>query len=71
MPAEAVNEVAGKIAEFVRQNVPKHLIGDYRFVNNLASMPVLDTLVEALIDQKILTPPENGIGAEGIWMSVM
>lgn len=70
MPEETVNEIAGKVAEFVRQNIPEHLMCDYLFVNRLANMPVLDTLVEALIDKKILTPPENGIGAEGIWMSV-
>lgn len=30
----------------------------------------LEILVEELIKKGILTPPENGTGAEGIWMSV-
>jgi len=70
MPEEVVNSIASKISQFVRHNIPEHLLGDYLYVNRLANMPVLDTLVEALIDKGILIPPENGIGAEGIWMSV-
>lgn len=27
-------------------------------------------IVEALIEKGILTPPDNGIGAEGCWMSI-
>jgi hypothetical protein len=33
-------------------------------------MPILDSVVEALIEKGILTPPANRIGAEGCWMSV-
>jgi len=28
------------------------------------------TVVECLIEKGILTPPEDGIGAEGCWMGV-
>ena len=70
MPAEPVDAVASKISQFVRRNLPKHLMGDYLYVNSLANLPVLDMLVEALIDKGLLTPPENGIGAEGIWMDI-
>lgn len=70
MPEEIVNSIASKVSQFVRQNIPEHLLGDYLYVNRLANMPVLDTLVEALIDKGIFTPPENGIGAEGLWMSI-
>ena len=38
--------------------------------NILAALPILDALVEALIEKGLLVPPENGIGAEGCWMSV-
>lgn len=67
---EDAEKIAVKIAEFVRKKVPEHLRGDYMHLNFLASLPVLDTLVESLIDKGLLTPPENGIGAEGMWMYV-
>ncbi len=62
--------VAEKISALIHQIVPDYLLGEWRFVNRLANMPVLDSLVEVLIEKGVLTPPENGIGAEGCWMSV-
>lgn len=67
---ETADGVAKKIADFVKRNIPEYLRGDYNYINWLANLPVLDTLVDCLIEQGILTPPENGVGAEGIWMSV-
>ena len=63
--------VAEKIATLIKKVVPEYLLGEWRLANSLANMPVLDAVVEVLIDKGILTPPENGIGAEGCWMSVM
>lgn len=63
--------VAEKIATLIKKVVPEYLLGEWRLANCLANMPVLDAVVEVLIDKGILTPPENGIGAEGCWMSVM
>ena len=65
--AEAVAE---KIAALIKKSVPDYLLGEWGLANNLASMPILDSVVEALIEKGVLTPPENGIGAEGCWMSV-
>ena len=62
--------VAANIAELIKKSVPKHLLGEWRFANTLASLPILDSVIEALIENGILIPPENGIGAEGCWMSV-
>ena len=62
--------LAEKIAALIKKSVPDYLIGEWRLANSLASMPILDSVVEALIEKGILTPPENGIGAEGCWMSV-
>ena len=61
---------AAKISELIRNAVPEYLLGEWRFANILANMPVLDLLVEALIEQGILVPPDDGIGAEGCWMAV-
>lgn len=62
--------VAAKIAGMIRKTVPEYLLAEWGFFNDLASMPVLDNVVEALIEKKLLIPPEDGIGAEGCWMSV-
>ncbi len=65
-----VEPLVKQIAELIRSSVPDYLMAEYGFVNDLAGLPVLDTLVEALIERGILIPPENGIGAEGVWMCV-
>ena len=62
--------VAEKVAELIKKSVPDYLLGEWRFANSLASMPILDSVVEVLIEKGILTPPENGLGAEGCWMYV-
>ncbi len=63
--------VAGKLASLIKKSIPNYLLGEWKFANLLANMPVLDSVVESLIEQGILIPPEDGIGAEGCWMSVM
>ena len=62
--------VAAKVAELIKKSVPDYLLGEWRLANILASMPILDAVVECLIEKGVLTPPVNGIGAEGCWMSV-
>lgn len=62
--------VAEKIAKLIRAVVPKHLLGDWAFVNRLASLPTLDSLVEILIERGVLIPPKDSIGAEGCWVVV-
>ena len=67
---EDAKMVAEKIASLIKKSVPNYLLGEWRLANSLACMPVLDAVVECLIEKGVLTPPENGIGAEGCWMSV-
>lgn len=62
--------IAEKIAELIKKSVPDYLIGDWSYANTLAGMPLLDAIVEYLIEKGVLTPPEDGIGAEGCWMFV-
>ena len=57
--------VAAKVAGLIKKSVPDYLLGEWRLANRLASMPILDAVVECLIEKGVLTPPEDGIGAEG------
>lgn len=66
----SADSVAADIAKLIYENVPEHLLGEWQFVNDLANMPVLDSLVDLFIDKGILIQPKDGIGAEGCWMSV-
>ena len=69
LAAEA-EQVAAEIAAFIRKNIPAHLLEDYRLVNYLSESLLIGTLIDALIEEGLMTPPENGVGAEGIWMNV-
>lgn len=69
-PADTVTSIADQIAELIRSTVPEYLLEDWRFVNHLASAPLLDLIVEELIQEGVLTPPKDGIGAEGCWMMI-
>ena len=62
--------VAEKIAQLIKKSIPEYLYGEWRLANVLANLPVLDAVVECLIEKGVLTPPEDGIGAEGCWMCV-
>lgn len=66
----AAQTVAKQLSALIHKAVPDYLLGEWRFANSLANMPILDSIVEALIEKGILIPPEDGIGAEGCWMSV-
>ena len=66
----AAESIAKELAVLIKNALPDYLIGEWFFANRLAGLPMLDALVEALIARGILTPPENGIGAEGCWMEV-
>ena len=62
--------IADKLAELIKASIPEYLWGEWEFANELADLPVLEAVVEHLVEKGVLTPPENGIGAEGCWMSV-
>ena len=62
--------VAEELAALIKKSIPDYLLGEWRLANSLASMPIIDAVVECLIEKGVLTPPEDGIGAEGCWMSV-
>ncbi len=63
--------VAERIASLIKKTVPCYLLDEWRFVNTLANLPILDSVVEVLIENGVLVPPKEGIGAEGCWLSVL
>ena len=63
-------DIADQIARLIKKSIPEHLLGEWEFANGLAALPLVDGVAEYLIEKGILTPPENGIGGEGCWMSV-
>lgn len=62
--------VAKKVAKLIKESLPEHLINEWRFANLLANLPMHDAIAEHLIRKGFLTCPENGLGAEGCWMSI-
>ena len=67
---QAAEAIAKELADLIKGAIPDYLIGEWFFANSLAGLPMVDALVEALIERGILTPPKDGIGAEGCWMEV-
>lgn len=67
---EKAQVVVEKIAQLIHESVPDYLLSEWMFANTLAALPVIDSVVEVLIEKGILVPPEDGIGAEGCWMGL-
>lgn len=67
---KAALSIADQLATLIKDALPDYMMGEWRYANTLASLPMVDALVEALIARGILTPPKDGIGAEGCWMEV-
>ena len=68
--AKEAEDTAEKLSALFKKSIPEYLWGEWRYANSLANMPVLDAVVECLIEKGLLTPPENGLGAEGCYMLV-
>jgi hypothetical protein len=68
--AEEAEDTAEKLSSLFKKSIPEYLWGEWQYANSLANMPVLDAVVECLIAKGLLTPPENGLGAEGCYMLV-
>lgn len=63
-------EAAEKLSKLIHDALPDYLMGEWRFANDLAGLPLIDMTVEELINKGILIPPEDGIGAEGCWIRI-
>ena len=63
-------DIANDVAAFIRKVIPEHLIAEYRYVNDIANLPLFTKLTEALLERGLLKLPESQPGAEGCWMTV-
>jgi len=68
--SQTAERAAEKIAELHRASVPDYLLPDWEHFITLADTPVLDCIADSLIEKGMLTPPNDGVGAEGCWISV-
>ncbi len=64
------SKVAERIADLLHKNIPQHLLGDYREAAFLVSLQMPDQLLGSLVEQGVLAPPKDGVGAEGCWIFV-
>jgi len=67
---QEAREVASQLAAFIRKAVPTHLLGQWSKVCDMAHAPMQNVVIEALIEKGYLTPPKDGIGAEGCLIMV-
>ena len=67
---QSAKQVAKAVGTLLQQTIPSHLLGEWMHANSLVSLPLIDALVEILIERGLLIPPEDGIGAEGCWITV-
>lgn len=67
---DIAREIAAALAKLIKKCIPKYLLNEYIYVNQVAGLPLVDAVVEVLIEKGYLEVPENGIGAEGCWMYV-
>ncbi len=64
---EKAEQTAEKIAKLTKKALPSYLMGEWEYVNRLASVPLLDLMAEELNKKGIIMAPKDGIGAEGCW----
>ncbi len=67
---EQADKTAKELASFIKKTLPEHLVCEYRFVADLASMPVAETLILSLIEKKVLKPLEKRLNSETVFMTV-
>lgn len=64
-----VQALATELAEFMKKNIPTHLIKEYAAYNTcIASNHFFHDVVEECISQNILNAPKNPLGPEGVLM---
>lgn len=63
-------EIAAELSVLIKRYVPKHLMNEYMMFNMAANTRILNDVIEACIDENLLTIPENSLCAEGVMMTL-
>ena len=65
------HQIAEELHEYMVSHIPKHLLGEWKFYNQLiAGTRMIHELIEKCITEDLLTVPENRIGPEGVLLVV-
>ena len=65
------DKIAEELAVFMKKHIPDHLLNEYHFYNQLIAAPrVFSEVVEACIQEGVLSEPQDQLGAEGVLMIV-
>ena len=67
--AEA-EKLASEIAALIYAVVPKHLLPEWYYFNEIAALPVVEKVIDYLTENGTLTLPETQTRSEGVWMCV-
>ena len=68
---EIAKSIAKELAPLIKKYVPAHLMHEYKLVDSLAGKVVLyDLVLDALVADGTLRVPENGLGAEGVFIEI-
>lgn len=66
-----VDLIAKELSEFMRKNIPEHLINEYEYyIGCIAGIRFLHETIEVCIKEGLMCEPENKIGAEGVLMVI-
>lgn len=64
-------EIARELCDFIKANVPEHLLCEYKiYVQLIATVELLGALIDECVNEKLLTHPEKSPCAEGVEMIV-
>ncbi len=64
-------EIARELCDFIKANVPEHLLCEYKiYVQLIATVELLGALIDECVNEKLLTRPEKSPCAEGVEMIV-
>ena len=67
---DVAKDIATALADALLRILPKRLLSEWKIAATLAASACTDALETSLVVGGILTPPENGVGAEGCCMIV-
>lgn len=65
-----VDQTVDEMYRCVKRFVPKHMMGEYHIFVQMASIGLLDGMIEGGIAKGILKAPPNRLGPQGVLLTV-